>query len=623
MGLQETLNKMKSTRAAIVKTPMPAAVNQALQKIQKLPDAAQSVESLISEDTRQKLILNSSSVLKKETAPTKIASTTTSAKKSTAPTRLSSAEITRLIQSSNNSGSGRNRGGITHVFNTRSQVAMHRFGSSASMEDGRDVATAGRNPVNWLVEQTAGPFDFGTDYMSGRDLFISFRDNINARGYTTQSWIINMSTYTGEIRKLMRDHVCTANPFAMQMAQFFMDHFGLICKMDPDSMQSARLAMQYTGFMKDVIMPNLFGKFGDMVVASAFHPSMLWHLTGEYNGNEGNPGNSDVGSANQNYARELMELHTLSNDPSNYPAGSAVYTQDHVRMLSHILSGRYIGQYSGQPLYEIMMHRVHHRHAGSSSVAPQYYLGRGFDMRPVVDFVVDRYVNYNELLLKQEILDNQRRVVRMLANHPATAKNLVKKMVRYFITDNINSPQATEIINAMYDVWMATEGDIGAVARAMVTHRYALAVNESWMVRKIKQPIKYVVGTLRASGLLPRSARRATSPVQLTDAHLAILDNAAFGTLDKMNQKLGHAPDVRGYRSDNDIWISPNALYERLMFSMQMAEQIATRYTASDFYRFSMGSIALLAYPSNRESRVQQAPNPIAAMLMSPTHIYS
>ena len=171
------------------------------------------------------------------------------------------------------------------------------------------------------------------------------------------------------------------NPLLARMTEFWFNHLNVFVGKGP--------VRPFVGhYVVNVIRANALGKFEDLLLASARHPAMLFYL---------DQAQSNVRGLNENYARELMELHTLGVD--------AGYTQNDVRELARILTGWTVGLQQGEGFR--FAERVHDN--GDKTL-----LGRRFTNNGM-----------------QEGED----AIRMLARHPATAKRIAKRLATTFVSD--------------------------------------------------------------------------------------------------------------------------------------------------------------------------------------------
>ncbi len=297
------------------------------------------------------------------------------------------------------------------------------------------------------------------------------------------------------------------------MTDFWFNHFNIYLNKDAD---------QYlvTAYERDVIRAHALGKFKDLLVATAQSPAMLFYLDNWLSmgpkspaalaANKGKPGQAAAG-LNENYGRELMELHTLSVNGG--------YTQKDVTELARVLTGWTI-----QPLEQ----------------------GAAFQFDP------KKHEPGDKVVLGQTIPENGvnegMQVLDILAHHPNTAKFIAKKLAMRFVADD--PPPA--LVDRMAQKFLATDGDIREVLRMMFKSP------EFWSAKayraKVKTPFEFVVSSLRATG---------------TD-----LNNAGpmVGILNKMGMPLYQMVPPTGYSMTASTWMNSEALLDRVNYALALSD---------------------------------------------------
>ena len=245
-----------------------------------------------------------------------------------------------------------------------------------------------------------------------------------------------------------------SNPLKEQMVWFWLNHFSVY-----GAKGGVRLVA--ADYEEHVIRPHALGKFRDLVMATLKSPAMLEFLDNAKN---------VKGKTNENYARELMELHTLG-------VGSG-YTQQDVQQLALILTG-----------------------AGISPRAPRR-LGRfGRSGRQGRDLVRDGLFVFNPE--KHDFSDKQflghtirgsgydeiRQAVTLITREPACARFISHQLAEYFVADQ--PPPA--LVDAMTETFQRTDGDIAAVLRTMFDAPALLADN----AKKFKDPTQFLVSAMK------------------------------------------------------------------------------------------------------------------------------
>ena len=296
------------------------------------------------------------------------------------------------------------------------------------------------------------------------------------------------------------------------MTDFWFNHFNIYLNKDAD---------QYlvTAYERDVIRAHALGKFKDLLVATAQSPAMLFYLDNWLSmgpksaaalaANKGKPGQS-VPGLNENYGRELMELHTLSVNGG--------YTQHDVTELARTLTGWTI-----QPLEQ----------------------GAAFQFDP------KKHDPGDKIVLGQTIPENGMneglQVLDMLAHHPNTAKFIAKKLAIRFVGDD--PPPA--LVDRLAQKFLATDGDIRDVLRTLFKSP------EFWSAKayraKVKTPFEFVVSSLRATG---------------TD-----LNNAGpiVGILNRMGMPLYQMVPPTGYSMTASTWMNSEALVDRMNYALDLS----------------------------------------------------
>ncbi|HEY6254042.1 MAG TPA: DUF1800 domain-containing protein [Candidatus Angelobacter sp.] len=315
------------------------------------------------------------------------------------------------------------------------------------------------------------------------------------------------------------------------MTDFWFNHFNVfIGKGQPER-------YMLTAYERDVIRPHVLGKFKDLLVATAKSPAMMFYLDnwqsvgpnselavygpqgrrqatrfrGPFNmprPNQQQAKNRPKG-LNENYAREIMELHTLGVDGG--------YTQKDVTELAKVLTGWSIQQ-------------------------PQRGGDFTFNERahePGTKYVLGHKISEHGEQEGMEMLD-------ILAHHPSTARFICKKLALRFVSDQ--PPQS--LIDRMADTFMKKDGDIREVLRTMFKSP------EFWSAdayrAKVKTPLEFVASAVRASGM------------QVTNA-LPLVQ-----TLNRMGMQLYGMQPPTGYSMKAETWVNSSALLNRMNFALQL-----------------------------------------------------
>ena len=183
--------------------------------------------------------------------------------------------------------------------------------------------------------------------------------------------------------------------FTERLVWFWSNHFCI----SADKIQPMSGAYE-----REAIRPHILGHFGDMLQAVESHPAMLFYLDQAASmGPNSIAGINRTRGLNENLAREILELHTLG--------VRTVYTQDDVIRFANVLTG-----------WTFLPPGVNPEHGGEFSFNRRLH-------EPGPQKVVDK-------VYEDDGVEQGRRVLRDLAVHPATAKHIATKLVRYFIADD-------------------------------------------------------------------------------------------------------------------------------------------------------------------------------------------
>ncbi|HEV8117931.1 MAG TPA: DUF1800 domain-containing protein [Thermoanaerobaculia bacterium] len=311
------------------------------------------------------------------------------------------------------------------------------------------------------------------------------------------------------------------------LVDFWMNHFNIFAGKGLDR-------IYITSFERDVVRPRIWGKFEDLLLATAKSPAMLFYLDNaqsvadpdhraprplrfaRFLGEGMRPakagGGNGPGGLNENYARELMELHTLGVDGG--------YTQRDVTELARVLTGW-------------------------SLVRPEQ--GTGFVFRAPLHDVGSKTV-LGIAFPPGGGTEEGEKILRILANHPATARHIATKLCQRLVADN-PPPSLVERVSRRF---LETGGDLRETVRAVVASpEFA---DPRYYRAKIKSPFEYVVSALRAID--------AT-----TDDALPIARQLA-----QMGEPLYLCQPPTGYSDAAEAWVNTGALVARLNFALSLAD---------------------------------------------------
>ena len=294
------------------------------------------------------------------------------------------------------------------------------------------------------------------------------------------------------------------------MVGFWENHFSIFANKDDDR-------YLLTSYDRDTIRPFALARFRDLLGATAHSPAMLFYLDNwrssvarPYPATKTKPAGVD-GGLNENYARELMELHTLGVDGG--------YTQKDVQEVARCFSGWTIQKPNEEGL---------------------------FLYRPGLHDNGEKIVLGHKIPAGGGMADGER-VLDILATQPATAHFIATKLARRFISDD----PPPSVIDRAAAVFLKTDGSIRETLRAIVTapEFFSPATYRA----KVRSPFEYVAAAMRALNAE-------------TDGDRPVLD--AIG---RMGQPVFGRITPDGYADRADQWLSSGAMVARFNFASALA----------------------------------------------------
>ena len=309
-----------------------------------------------------------------------------------------------------------------------------------------------------------------------------------------------------QTRSLLRD-LYSKNQLKEQLTWFWMNHFNV-------SQNKNDIRALVGDYEETAIRPHVLGKFRDLLAATVIHPAMLIYLDNSQNA---------AGHINENYAREIMELHTLG-------VGSG-YTQKDVQELARILTGMGVNV-NGKPAQVKRQLAVYQRGEGLFEFNPNRH-----------DFGQKTFLGTT---ITGSGIKEVEEAIAILSLEPPTARYISTELAEYFCCD---APPAT-LIDAMTARFKATDGDIAQVLRTL----FASKEFQASLGTKFKDPIHYAVSALRAS----------------YGQQVILNPQPLFNWLNRMGEPLyGHeTPD--GYAMTENAWSGPGELETRFEIARQI-----------------------------------------------------
>jgi len=296
------------------------------------------------------------------------------------------------------------------------------------------------------------------------------------------------------------------------MTDFWFNHFNIFLHKNPIE------TYYLVDYERNAIREHALGKFRDLLLATAEHPAMLDYLDNRTsigpdslaaNRQKANPKQADRG-LNENYGREVMELHTVGVNGG--------YTQADVTNLAKIFTGWTIDhpELGGPFVFDPRRHEP----------GTKKWFGQ---------------------TIKEDGFNEGVQALTWLAAQPQTAHFISYKLAQRFVADE--PPPA--LVDRMAQTYLSSDGDIKHVLQTMV-HSPEFWSRANYR-NKVKMPLEFVASAFRATGTNPANP------------------GALVGTLTRMGEPLYQMQPPTGYPMTADHWMNSAALVDRLNFSMQLA----------------------------------------------------
>lgn len=300
------------------------------------------------------------------------------------------------------------------------------------------------------------------------------------------------------------------------MVDFWFNHFNVYSAKGLDRALVA-------SYERDAIRPYVFGNFRDLLGATAKHPAMLFYLDNWLStsanfqpsgrGGKLQGAKAKANGLNENYAREVMELHTLGVDGG--------YTQKDVTELARMLTG-----WTFDPRAMVRNNQNFHFDAERHDKGSKIWLGKTIapSGQAEAEYALD-----------------------VLAMHPSTAHHLSYKLAQYFVQDN--PPPA--LVDRLAKRYLETRGDIRSVLQTLFSSPEFR--DPASIAAKYKTPYQFVISALRACDIQVNNIR------------------PALGAMAQLGMPLYGSQTPDGYKNTQDAWLNPDALTRRINFATALA----------------------------------------------------
>jgi len=294
-----------------------------------------------------------------------------------------------------------------------------------------------------------------------------------------------------------------------RMIWFWFNHFNV-------HQYKANLRILVGDYEDRAIRPFALGKFGALLAATMHHPAMLRYLDNADNA---------VGHVNENYAREIMELHTMG-------VGSG-YTQADVEALARILTGVGIDVKPEDPKLK-------------PELQSQLVREGAFEFNPSRhDYGDKTFLGHT---IKGRGLAEVDEALDILVHHPATAAHLSRQIATYFVADN----PPDSLVQKMAQAFKTSDGDIAAVLATMVhAPEFSASLKPG---SRFKDPVQYVLSAVRLA--YDDKVIVNTSPIQ--------------SWLNRLGEGLFNHETPDGYALTSASWNGPGQMMVRFEIARQV-----------------------------------------------------
>jgi uncharacterized protein (DUF1800 family) len=408
---------------------------------------------------------------------------------------------------------------------TRALLALNRFGMGARPGDADIVAA---DPVAWILKSADGRgvsaitgVPSGTERMAHIEALNKERREIREADALARKSLPPGTDPPPPARPVLRDEgmlmgddlramlvaVCLSNePVKDRLASFWSNQLTV-------SSMRGEVAALVVPYENEAVRPMLGGLFSDMLMASFVHPAMMLYLDAAQSFGPDSPaGKRAHRSYNENYAREVMELHTMG--------ASGGYAQEDIVELALALSGWTLERETGLVVFRADRHEPGERHLLGTAIPDAGSAQAGMALG-------------------------------LISSHPSTSARLCRRLASHFVADV--PPQS--LVSAMDHAWRASGGNLSVVYRALFSS--PLAWNPS--PGKFRSPWDFVVASARALGTGGDDAG-----AQAMLKHVRALGQPPFA-----------APSPQGYGDLEADWLTPDSIVQRINVAAAMASAAA------------------------------------------------
>ena len=327
------------------------------------------------------------------------------------------------------------------------------------------------------------------------------RTKVNEERTDLRRQIINEAVYSHLARAIYSNR-----QLQEVMVDFWFNHFNVYVDKGPTRF--------WINDYENQIRNNAFGSFRDLLAVTAKHPAMLVYLDNKFNVAPNSPkGLKTKKGLNENYARELMELHTLGVDGG--------YTQDDVIVLARILTGWGVNFYNKKENQQ----------------------GFVFDKNSH-DFQDKVFLGHQ---ISASGIEEGEKALDILASHPATARNISYKLAQYFVADKPPS----SLVDLLTQKFLDSKGDIKVVLNTLI---HSSEFNSpQYYKQKFKTPYQYLISLVRIAQIETADIKRMQ------------------GMFTQLSMPVYKCLSPTGYKNTRSAWLNPQAMLQRISFATAIA----------------------------------------------------
>ena len=453
-------------------------------------------------------------------------------------------------------------------------IAAHRFGLGEAR-----IADITGDPQAWLMAQI-GPAEpqRGSGLANGAEglkRYIQFVQRrreaapaMDGAGNAEQQFGEHFREIVqADVRARLSTAAMSTRPFNERLALFWANHFTV-------SMAKGSARGIVGAYEREAIRPNIAGSFEGLLKAAVHHAGMLRYLDNDNSAGadsavvrrlarkprgENEPGPRITG-LNENLAREVLELHTLS-------VGGG-YAQADVTAFANVLTGWRV------PLRDLVNAAPG---TATSRFEPAFH-------QPGAKTVLGK--RYAE---GPDALDA---VLHDLALHDSTARFVSTKLARHFVADE--PPPA--LVARLADTWRKTGGQLPALYRTLIE------APEAWAAQpvKLKTPEEFVVSSARLLGLGEKAFQRQPD-----------------GAINQLGQRVQAAPSPAGWPDRAEEWLGPDAVWKRVEWATRVADRVGRNVDARAVAQASLGPL-LHDDTARQIERAADGPQALTLLLLAP-----